>query len=133
MMEDWEDYDYSEYEMEEYDDLESFDIPAGFPIEFVYEDGKVTGFSDWSDSYGLSLNVSIQTPDGASDVRSFYQDVLSDPEWTITAQSADSYGSSFSGSHQGGSSVSISISNYGSSMSYIDVWYSDYEDDYYGW
>ena len=133
LVDEWaDDYDYSEWEMNDYEALESFEVPAGFPSEFVYDDGKVTGYSDWSDSYGLSLNVSMQTPDGASDVRSFYSNTLSDPEWEISAQSVDSYGSSFSADHTDGPSVSISISNYGSSMSYIDVWYSEYENDYYG-
>ena len=115
-------------ELYEFEQTDAIDPPAGFPLGFLYANGKVVGMSDDSDEYYIYKSVTIKTTDDATDVKSFYKNILVDP-WDITSQSVDG-GNVYYYATNSETSMEIDVSIYSddlySELVEIDIYYSGY-------
>ncbi len=92
--------DYAELgaqmELDEFEKIESLDLPSGFPSSLVYGKGKVTSVSDDGDETYVNQSITIQTTEDVKTVKDFYKNLLSQSAWKITSQSSESGGASYS-------------------------------------
>jgi len=115
-------------ELNEFNQTEAIDPPAGFPLGFLYSNGKVVGMSNDGDEFYINKSVTIKTTDAAADVKAFYKNILVAP-WEITSQSSDG-GSTYYYATDSQTGMTIDVSIYAdelySKLLEIDVYYSGY-------
>lgn len=118
----------TQQELSEFAQTEAIDPPAGFPLGFLYPSGKVVGMSDDGDEYYIYKSVTLKTMDVATNVKSFYKNILVDP-WDITSQSSDGSNTYYYATNsETGMEIEVSIyaDELYSKLVEIDVYYSGY-------
>ncbi|MFA5843167.1 MAG: hypothetical protein WC882_05900 [Candidatus Gracilibacteria bacterium] len=116
-----------QYELDEFEQTDAIDPPAGFPLGFLYANGKVVGMSNDGDEYYINKSVTIKTTDDSKTVKAFYKNILVAP-WEITSQSSDGSNTYYYATHSE-TGMEIDVSIYADSYSKlveIDVYYSGY-------
>ncbi|MBI5412134.1 hypothetical protein HZA43_03070 [Candidatus Peregrinibacteria bacterium] len=115
----------AQFELNDYDKLESVDLPDGFPSELVYKEAKATQSSDSSNESYIDKSLTLKTKASFKDVKDFYKTLFSAAPWKITSQSSESGQASYEAQQSNGISVGVRISSDAySSLTEISLQYS---------
>lgn len=104
---DYGDFDYGDFDASDfggydpaagaetyYKELDSLNVPSGFPSELVYSPGKVISVQDaGSGADFIDVFVDVVTKDSYSEVKDHYKDMLASEGWNVTSEdvSVDTY------------------------------------------
>jgi hypothetical protein len=117
------------YDLQEFEEAESLEIPTSFPSNLIYKDSKATSVSDNSVEPNVNLNITLKTVDVFNDVKNFYKEEVK-KDWKITSQSSEGNSYSVDGEKEGGYSISVNVnSDDFSALTSIDIsyYYENYD------
>lgn len=112
-------------DLQDFENAEAVDAPAGFPSSLFYSKGKITSSSDSSDESYLNKSITIKTTDDFNTVKDFYKNLFSKAPWKITYQSTVGIAASYTAKNASGFEVVLDMSlNTYSKVLEIQITYS---------